>query len=308
MTARPGGGERGRAYCRALDGPPSGGQGRRERLGVDDGERLHRPGEGDVEEPAAPLVGVDRARLHHHDGVELEALRLGRVEERDGAGQAARGRRSRSRPRRRARASATGSRQRSGHDDARPMTRRAARSRTSRGGARPAGRRRSAGTSSGRGRRGAPTGRPARRGPPSGSRRLATSRIGRGHAVAELELLDRRGGGRAEVHDGVVPARLGAGRGGLGEVAEHGHRPGRAAAGDGPQLHGREVLRLVHDRVAVGAADAVEERLGLVDQHQLGQRPRLVVEALGARRPQEERAARRRRGARRRPRRGPAGW
>ena len=51
----------------------------------------------------------------------------------------------------------------------------------------------------------------------------------------------------------------GAGRprgGGLGEVAEHGGRAGRAAPSDGPQHHRRQVLRLVGDHVPERRASA----------------------------------------------------
>ena len=54
--------------------------------------------------------------------------------------------------------------------------------------------------------------------------------------------------------DRLPPRVGGARRGGLGEVAEHRHRPARAAPGEGPQLHRREVLGLVHHDVAVGAS------------------------------------------------------
>jgi len=80
------------------------------------------------------------------------------------------------------------------------------------------------------------------------------------------------------VDDGILPARLRSRGGGLGKVAKNRHRAGRTPPGDCPQLHGREVLSLVDDGVAVGAADPVEQRVGLVDQHELGERPRLVVE------------------------------
>src|SRR6266511_596166 len=49
----------------------------RERLCVDDDERLRRPGERDVElaESLRPLLG-DRGRLDDNDAIELEPLRL----------------------------------------------------------------------------------------------------------------------------------------------------------------------------------------------------------------------------------------
>ena len=53
---------------------------------MDDAEVLNRPGHGDVEEPqASGSVAGDRRRLHHDDGVELEALGGGRRHNGDGA-------------------------------------------------------------------------------------------------------------------------------------------------------------------------------------------------------------------------------
>jgi len=55
----------------------------------------------------------------------------------------------------------------------------------------------------------------------------------------------------------------------LCEVAEHGDRPGRRAPADGPQCHGREVLRFVDDHVA-DRRGSVEQVRQLVEQGQVG--------------------------------------
>ena len=56
-----------------------------ERLRVHDGEGLGRAGDRDVEQAEAGAVGGHELRgLDHHHVVELQALRLGRLEHRDG--------------------------------------------------------------------------------------------------------------------------------------------------------------------------------------------------------------------------------
>ncbi len=76
----------------------------------------------------------------------------------------------------------------------------------------------------------------------------------------------------AEVGEQLRPAR-GRRRGRrLREVAEHGDRPGRATAADRPALHGRQVLRLVHDDVGQ-AGSPLDEVAGLVDEHRVGGGP-----------------------------------
>ena len=100
--------------------------------------------------------------------------------------------------------------------------------------------------------------------------------------VSELELLELRTDRRAEVGERFIPGGLGAGGRRLREVTEHGHRPARAPPGDGSQFHVREVLSFVHHDVAVHARNALDQRVGLVDQHELGGGPRLVVELASA--------------------------
>ena len=75
----------------------------------------------------------------------------------------------------------------------------------------------------------------------------------------------------------------------------------RAAPGQRPQLHGRQVLGLVDDDVPVAAGRSGDGRLGLVEQRQVGDRPRLVVDPAG-RPAAHRRLLVRRRGARRPPR------
>ena len=111
----------------------------------------------------------------------------------------------------------------------------------------------------------------------------------------------------AEVAHRLVPGRRRPRRRALGDVAEHGDRPRRAAPPDGAQLHGREVLRLVEHDVAEararGAAGRRSRRAAPCRRATSGRRPwcgpacptehRLLVvgEVVARRRP----AARRRR-------------
>ncbi len=75
------------------------------------------------------------------------------------------------------------------------------------------------------------------------------------------------------MREGLRPAlRRGRTRG-LGEVAEHGHRMMAAAACEHPQLHRREILRLVDDDVPEPSRRAFHQRLGLVEQREVVRRP-----------------------------------
>src|SRR5690606_6252419 len=61
---------------------------RRQRLGVHHREPLRGAGEGDVEvAPPARRLGEQLRRLHHHNGVELEALGGGHRQHHDGGGE-----------------------------------------------------------------------------------------------------------------------------------------------------------------------------------------------------------------------------
>ncbi len=81
----------------------------------------------------------------------------------------------------------------------------------------------------------------------------------------------------------VVPRHGGPLTGRLGDVADDRHRPRQAAPAEHAQLHGRELLGLVHHDVAVGPGPVVvgrrlplgrpEQRPGLVEQGQVGVGP-----------------------------------
>ena len=88
-----------------------------------------------------------------------------------------------------------------------------------------------------------------------------------GHTVADLELGDLGVGRQPEVAERVFPRRLRPGGGGLREVAEDRHRRPRAGpAGQHPQRHGRQVLRLVDHDVAIAPWQPGDQPLGLVDE------------------------------------------
>ena len=81
--------------------------------------------------------------------------------------------------------------------------------------------------------------------------------------------------GPAEVRERRVPTRRRRGTGRLREIAEHRHRVPVRAPCEHPQLHRREVLRLVDDDVPEAARRALHERLRLVDERQVVGGPRV---------------------------------
>ena len=102
-------------------------------------------------------------------------------------------------------------------------------------------------------------------------------------AHGELHRADRAPTGQM-VGD-VRPRGRGPRRGGLGDVADHGHRARQRTAGQHPQLHGREVLDLVHHDVTVLAQPVLgaprpgpEQGPGLVDQRGIGRGPGDLLE------------------------------
>ena len=94
---------------------------------------------------------------------------------------------------------------------------------------------------------------------------------GGGDPEAAVEHLDQRVR-FAEVRQGLLPRRGRPRRRPLGDVAEDGGRPGRAAAPDGPQMHGGEILGLVEDDVAQ-ARRTVDEIRELVKEDEVGGGP-----------------------------------
>ncbi len=85
-------------------------------------------------------------------------------------------------------------------------------------------------------------------------------------AVGVAELLDLGLAAAREVRQHLVPARVRDRPGPLGDVAEDRQRALARAARDHPQLHRREILRLVDDHVVVGAGGLADERVRLVQQ------------------------------------------
>ena len=92
-------------------------------------------------------------------------------------------------------------------------------------------------------------------------------------AVGEHELLDR---GRldGQVLEHLVPALVGDRARRLGDVAEQRQPSRRRAPRDHPQLHRRQVLRLVDDDVPVGLRPAVDQLVELVEERDVGLSPR----------------------------------
>jgi hypothetical protein len=86
------------------------------------------------------------------------------------------------------------------------------------------------------------------------------------------ELLDLSLLAGREVGEKLVPALVGDRACRLGDVAEN-RESARGAAGDHPQLHRGEVLRLVDDHMAVLRRCAVEEGAGLVQQRKVAVAP-----------------------------------
>ena len=72
-------------------------------------------------------------------------------------------------------------------------------------------------------------------------------------AVADGQLGPPDAPSGGQVLEDLVPVLVGPGAGGLGDVADDGHRPVERTTADHPQLHRRQVLDLVDDDVAVGA-------------------------------------------------------
>ena len=246
-----------------------------------DGELLHGPGERDVEQAArGARRGTKSAGSTTTTASNSRPLASGGAEDGDRLRQPPAGRLPNSTPAEVSAAVTSSSTPRGDDADRRqPRQRRTAAAVAARGagGAAIEGRTASSGPSGRAGRQGRPPGgagwrrRGSAPGPGSRARAPRSSPAGATRGARP-----------------PPPSSLGTGSGGLGEVAEDRHRARRAPAGDGPQLHRREVLCLVHHHVAVGATDPVEERLGLVDEHQLGERPGLVVDAPGAGRPAEQ--------------------
>jgi hypothetical protein len=76
----------------------------------------------------------------------------------------------------------------------------------------------------------------------------------------------------AEVTEHLLPAGRRPRRGALGDVAEHGGRPGGTTAAERAALHRRQVLGLVHDHVRQ-ARCPLDQVARLVDQHRVSGRP-----------------------------------
>ena len=107
------------------------------------------------------------------------------------------------------------------------------------------------------------------------------------HAVGEPKLLDLRLAPVGEVRHELVPAVIGDRPRGLGDVAEDRHRAGRAPR-EHPQLHRRQVLRLVDDDVPVRRRRPLEERARLVEQRQVAVAPAASSEPLRSEHPSDE--------------------
>ena len=157
-------------------------------------------------------------------------------------------------------------------------------------------------------RPGAPTRAGVRSGAASASTLAARRHVRAGEPVADREL---GAAGRAAVGqllEHLVPVGVGPRAGGLGDVADDGHRAVERAAGEHAQLHRREVLRLVDHDVAVGAdvlvgrlartlRRAASGRAGRGPRRAAGRRRRVHVASSTRRGPRAVRArpARRRR-------------
>ena len=76
---------------------------------------------------------------------------------------------------------------------------------------------------------------------------------GLGQSIADGQLAKAGGFVAGQVLDHAVPRVVSPRRGGLGDVAHHGHRPVERATADHAKLHRRQVLSLIHHDVAVGA-------------------------------------------------------
>ncbi len=99
------------------------------------------------------------------------------------------------------------------------------------------------------------------------------------HAVGVAQLLDHRLVAVREMRQQLVPAAVRDRAGRLRDVAEDRQRPVARAAGDHPQLHRRQVLRLVDDHVAVHVRRGVEQRARLVEQRDVAVRPAATAAA-----------------------------
>ena len=93
------------------------------------------------------------------------------------------------------------------------------------------------------------------------------------HAVGVPQLLDDRVVAVRQVRQELVPAAVEDRAGRLRDVAEDRQRALPAPAGDHPQLHRRQVLRLVDDHVPVDVRRRVEQRARLVEQRDVAVRP-----------------------------------
>ena len=102
----------------------------------------------------------------------------------------------------------------------------------------------------------------------TGSSRAAKEMTAAGTRKPAVEHLQVRLG-MPEVRQRDLPRRRGPWRRPLRDVAEHGRRSRGAPAADGPQLHRRQVLRLVEHDVPEARRPAEQVRQ-LVEQHHVG--------------------------------------
>src|SRR5262245_48087465 len=86
------------------------------------------------------------------------------------------------------------------------------------------------------------------------------------------QLLDLRALAAGKLPEHLLPARVRHRPGGLRDVAEDRERA-EGAARDHADLHRREVLRLVHDHVAVADGLAEEQSASLVQQREVSGAP-----------------------------------
>ena len=93
------------------------------------------------------------------------------------------------------------------------------------------------------------------------------------HTVGMPQFLDVGLVAVRQMRQHIVPARITDRAGRLRDVAEHGQRAVPGAARDHSQLHGRQVLRLVDDHMAIGARRCAEQRARLVEQRDVAVRP-----------------------------------
>ncbi len=107
---------------------------------------------------------------------------------------------------------------------------------------------------------------------------LTGSTIPKGQLVVPVVI------GCGQMAQDVVPRGITPRSGGLCQVAENGQRPARCPTSHHSELHGAEILGLVNHDVPVGARSPVDEILGLVEQGEVIDRPRLRPHplALGA--------------------------